>query len=645
MEPLKDAFAAVTSDENPKIKEEVLSSDEYNFPEKVATSRKSASEEEREFKVTFGKDGRKHTVRGRLTDSLFSALRSNQRVCAWMNRTKRKEFHLIDKTKSWDSFINLGMPLKYVPDGSQFEMKSYKLTDEVWYRQYDDRRECILFYVRGIGSRMESHGKQSRTVIKNGSLINEYCTFCIFAPKEESIKDALCNDGRFMSFLKEENWTLVKKGTITENNYLVKILSDQPDEVYEIHVESKKGARYSGDLNKKQNDLDLARGQLCILEKPQGQPDFEEGQLSASKTQQPQPDYEQGQLGTSKLQQQQEFECQLLHLYPKLKEEGEKIFNFLNKKDLEVCKKNFGKEVNDSLSAILVETLATRMNSVGYIEWRNDLGCVHGFATCFVLHGRYILTCYHVVEKIVGEGSEAKDWGNRIKQLARVTFSYKKEHPPREKWFSLENWFEISDKDLDFAVLKLEENESKSHPPPGLLQFHSPPPPNGPVFITGHPKGGIKSMDVCVVVSVFERGNKYSNHLQQHQNSECSRYMCGYNSDEKCIHSYNPKGFDREKNSPDLVTYNTCFFEGSSGSPVFDKNGKLVAMHAAGFAYKMGNKECSIIEWGYLICSIILKIKSKFGSWFDSTFSPDTSEDNSHVDAFQNEAEEKMDCS
>lgn len=592
--------------------------------------------------MTFGEDGGKHVVRARLTDSLLSALRSNQHVRTWMDRNKKKEFHLIEKKKTWNSFINLGMPLKYLSDDSEFEMKSYKLTDEVWYRQYDNRRECILFYVRGTGSR--NRGKQSRTIIKNGRLINKYCTFCIFAPKGESIKDALCNDGRFLPFLKEGNWTLEQKGTIRGNYDLVETLSDQPDEVYEINVQPKKGAGYSSDLNKKQNDLDLAGGQLSTPEMPQPQPDCEQGHLSASKTQQPQPDCEQGQLSTSKLLQQQYFECQLLHVYPKLKEEGQNIYKFLSHKykDFEVYKKNFGKEVNNSLSAKLVETLGTRMNSVGYIEWKNILGCLQGAATCFVLYGRYILTCHHVVKKIVGEGTEAKDWGNRIKQLARVTFSYKEDYPT-EKWFSLENWFQISDEDLDFAVLKLEESESENHPPPGLLQFHSPPPPNGPIFITGHPKGRIKSMDVCLVVSIFERGNQYSEHLQKRQKIQCSNYVCGYNSDKRCIHAYNPKGFEEKKNSPDLVTYNTCFLEGSSGSPVFDKNGRLVAMHASGFAYKMSNKECSIIEWGYLICSIIFKMRSKFKPWFDSTFPPHTSQDSSRVDAFQNELEEEMD--
>ncbi|ETE70011.1 hypothetical protein L345_04182, partial [Ophiophagus hannah] len=564
-----------------------------------------------------------------------------------MDSKKTEEFHLIEKRQSFDACVNLGMPLKYVSEDSQFEMKSYKLktqennenTNGRWYRQYDNsEKEGIVFYVNGTGSRMESHGKQSRKVINNDKLIKEYCLFCIFAPKGESIKDALCKDGRFLPLLKEANWSLIKDGSQIDNTFSVNKLSDQ---TYEIVVKSKKG-----DQKKKPNYLDLEGQQLSTLENPQPPLDFEEGELSASKKQPPEPDCEQGQLSISKKQQQQDFEWQILQLYPKLKEEQENIGKFLgcNKKDvIEVYKRDFGKEINDSLSFKLVKTLAKYGDSVGYIEWRNiNLG-FQGVATCFVLHGRYILTCHHVIRFIVGEGIEAKDWGNIIKQSARVTFSYEEQHCT-QKWFSLENWFEIGDEDLDFAVLKLEENENKSnHPPSGLLQLHFPPPANGPIFIIGHPNGEIKSMDICLVVSVFDRGTEINNSLHKCQKIEHSNVHD--NSLQKdYIHMYNPKN-EKKISNPNVVTYNTCFSEGSSGSPVFNKNGQLVALHAAGFVYTVGNKVYNIIEYGYSMYSIILKIQSKFKDWYDTIIAPEAMEDSSHVDAFPSEAEEEMDQS
>ncbi|XP_070583091.1 serine protease FAM111A isoform X1 [Erythrolamprus reginae] len=658
MELLKEDSVAGTSDEIPKIKEEVQMNDEYDVP-RMEVSCMDASKEERTFTVTFTGSGKKHQVRGKLTDSLLSALTSSKYICDWMNGKKSaKEFHLIEKKDSWPVCFNMGMPLKYVSDGSQFEMKFYKVakkenSDEIWYRHYDDRKEdCVVFYVNGIASRMESHGAQTRRIIKNSSLLNEYCTFCIFAPRGESIKDALCNDGRFLPLLKEMNWTLVKDGISIDNDFLVATLSN---EVYEIEVESKKGARYSGDLNKKRNDSDFGGWKLSTLEKPQPQPqpDFEEGQLSASKILQPEPDCEQGELSASK-KQQPELDCEqgqlsvskkqqqqvlALCLYPNLWKEIQNMKKLLtdNKKNvLQVYKRNFGKEINDSLPFTSVKNAAKYGGSVGYIEWRN------GAATCFVLRGRYILTCHHVIKLIVGEGIEAEDWGNRIKHSAQVTFTYEEKQCPIENWFSLENWFEIADEDLDFAVLKLEEN--KSSPPPGLLQLNFPPPPNGPIFIIGHPNGGVKSVDNCLVVSIFERGKAFRDRLQQDQKNEHCHSVCGYRPEERCIHMYHPKFFEEGSSNPNVVTYNTCFLEGSSGSPVFNRKGELVALHAAGFAYKMKNKECSVIEIGYSIHSIISKIESKFKSWYDAVIGPDAREDSSHVDASLSEAREEMDC-
>uniref|UniRef100_A0A8C6VAC9 Protein FAM111A n=1 Tax=Naja naja TaxID=35670 RepID=A0A8C6VAC9_NAJNA len=648
MEKLKDDSVAGTSDENPKIKEEVLINNEYDFPEKVPTSCKDASEE-RTFKVIFSENGKKYLVSGRLTDSILSALQSSTDVRDWMDSKKTEEFHLIEKKESLNVCVNLGMPLKYVSEDSQFEMKSYKLRtrrknkkiNEGWYRQYDNsEKECIVFYVCGTGSRMESHGALGRRLITNNSLLREYCLFCIFAPEGESIKDALCKDGRFLPLLKEEDWALLQGASQIANTFSVNRLSG---ETYEIVVKSKKGNQ-----NKKRNYSDLEGQQLSTPENPQPPPDFEEGELSASKKQQSEPDCEQGQLSTSKKQQQQNFGWQILQLYPKLKEELENIGKFLghNKQDvIEVYKRNFNREINNSFSFKLLRTLAKYGDSVGCIEWRDNLGCVHWVGTCFVLCGRFILTCQHVVTKMVGEGTEAKDWGNIIKQSARVTFSYE-EQRPTQNWFSFENWFEIADEDLDFAVLKLEENENKSHhPPSGLLQLHSLPPANGLICIIGHPEGKIKSLDSCLVVSMLERGNEFNNHLYKRQKIDHSNCVCDKNLLKECIHMYNPKDFERERSHPNVVTYNSCFFGGSSGSPVFDTNGQLVALHAAGFLYRMRNKEYSIIEYGYSMHSIISKIKSKFKDWYDTITAPEATEDSSQVDAFLSDAGEEMDCS
>lgn len=68
-----------------------------------------------------------------------------------------------------------------------------------------------------------------------------------------------------------------------------------------------------------------------------------------------------------------------------------------------------------------------------------------------------------------------------------------------------------------------------------------------------------------------------------------------------------------------MVTHDTTFFGGSSGSPVFDSNGSLVAMHAAGITCTDQNGVFNIIEFGFTMESILANIKQT-KEWYDTIF-------------------------
>ncbi|XP_062823216.1 serine protease FAM111A-like [Anolis carolinensis] len=324
------------------------------------------------------------------------------------------------------------------------------------------------------------------------------------------------------------------------------------------------------------------------------------------------------------------FKSDLLNAYPDLEKQSEIINNFFqnvrkqpkHKNDIfRVYKEAFCKEKKNSIPVKLAYLHVNLSHSVGYIMW--DKFLKKGSATCFVLCDKYILTCHHVVKFIVGEGVEEKDWARKISQSACVTFSYVDSHPNSDpgNWFELEEWFEISDMDLDFAVLKLKENENKSSPPDGLVEFTFDLPCNGLIDIIGHPDGETKQIDGCSVINVNERPEELLHRVQQEQETQCIE--CGIDANgTKCIHLYNPRGFPEAIDNHNTVTYDTSFFHGSSGSPVFDRNGRLVAMHAAGYLYRGKCKEKSIIEFGYSMMSILAVIEKKNKSWYDSEIGP-----------------------
>ncbi|XP_030417772.1 protein FAM111A-like [Gopherus evgoodei] len=545
---------------------------------------KKSTEEEQEFTVNLGDGGKDHVVIGKTHDSIYKALMAQADIHARLDKEKGKEIHLLGK-KGIEGYVNLGMPLQYVPENSHFEMKFYKVNRNpkgvVGYRQFESKgKKCVIFYVSSFGNRLENNARYR--ILWCRQLVKDLSKLCVFAPEGETIKDALCKDGRFHSCLEEKEWKLVENGKCRTSNHCVDNLANKS---FEVVVKTKQPFK-ARDCSR--ND------QSCMAS--------EEGQ---GKT-------------------YHYFKPILLDLYPDLKKQSTVIDELFAKafaKALEegkskravfkLYRENFGKETKNSILIKVHKRLGVLSDSVGFIEWANNGN--NGSATCFVLHDKYVLTCHHVVGHIVGEGVEEKDWASIISHSARVTFSYEDKYPKENSWFSLAPWFEISDKDLDFAVLKLEGDRSSL--PAGLVRFSHPLPFNGLIYIIGHPDGQAKSADGCTVVPVFERKRECHCRVQRGQ-KVCNSVRCG-SEDRQCIHMFTQRSFQEVINNPNVVTYDTSFFFGSSGSPVFNADGQLVAMHTAGYKYEKNKQLHSIVEFGFSMVAILAAIKKKYKAWYE----------------------------
>ncbi|KAL7857504.1 hypothetical protein SRHO_G00164030 [Serrasalmus rhombeus] len=138
---------------------------------------------------------------------------------------------------------------------------------------------------------------------------------------------------------------------------------------------------------------------------------------------------------------------------------------------------------------------------------------------------------------------------------------------------------------LDFALLELEESEEWQLPD-GLLTKYRPSPPRGGICIIGHPDGGDKKMDPTFIVEPQNQFKSVKTHIIK--NKELHPFM-----QKNCLK--NEWTFDSSR-----ITYNSCFFYGSSGSPVFDSLCNLIGIHSGGYSY-MGHagETKSIIEFAY----------------------------------------------
>ncbi|XP_064220933.1 serine protease FAM111A-like [Aotus nancymaae] len=456
------------------------------------------------------------------------------------------------------------MPLSCFPERCRVFITFYKSKSKqkenkkVFFRRDKASTDCVKFYIHAIGI-----GKYKRKIVKCGKLHKKGYKLCVYAYKGETIKDALCKDSRFRSFLENDDWKLIENhDSILENTQLVDQLEDR---LFQVEVEKRMGPSEAGPQNPESE-----KRNTCVLRE------------------------------------------QIMSQYPSLKRESEKIRENFKKKMkgkngktlFNLHRKTFGKVTKNSYSVKVLKLLAHLSDSVGHLFWD---GATAGCATCFVFKGLFILTCQHVINLIVGKGIEPSKWADIIGQCVRVTFRYEEPQEKEMNCFSVEPWYEIYNEELDYVVLKLKENGQQV--PMELYNGIASVPLSGLIHIIGHPYGEKKQTDACVVIPQDQRANKCQERIQAKE-AESPEY----------VHMYTQRSFQKIVHNPDVITYDTQFFFGASGSPVFDSKGSLVAMHAAGFAYDYQNESRSIIEFGSTMESILYDIKLRYKPWYEEIF-------------------------
>ncbi|CAH6793799.1 serine protease FAM111A [Phodopus roborovskii] len=506
----------------------------------------------------------KHELIHSETDSLYTALSTLEAVKEEIKNHQGKEMLVCGK-EGIKGYINLGMPLCCFPVGSHMHITFSQSKSEPkeitrLFEPQEQASTCyVLFYIHAIGSKR-------KRIVKCGELHKKGNKLCVCGFKGETIKDTLRKDGRFL-FTESDHWKLISElDTIIENNQPVDELGGK---LFQVEAEQTKNLKV---VSVTQNSELENRNFLKVDER-------------------------------------------IVNEYPMLKEQQATLTAYIKEESektkkkaslFKIHKENFGKLTKNSTFVKMYKHLSRFSDSVGFLWWDNNGN--GGCATCFVFKGLYIFTCRHVITDIVGEGTEPSMWASIISQCVKVIFDYE-EFPLREdNVFNVKPWFEISNNELDYAVLELEENGLQV--PAGLYNGRGPAPLNGLIYIIGHPDGGRKSIDACTVVPQGDRGRKCEENVQ-------ARQAAGYHV--PFIHMFTQRSFHEMLHNPHVVTYDTTFFGGSSGSPVFDSNASLVAMHSAGFTCPYQSGVSNIIEFGSTMESIIADIKHN-EDWYNKIF-------------------------
>ena len=273
----------------------------------------------------------------------------------------------------------------------------------------------------------------------------------------------------------------------------------------------------------------------------------------------------------------------------------------------------FGKVASSKIPARIMPVVTQAIKSVGLIKCGNCTG------TCFLVADDWVITAQHVINNINTTRSESTDterhrtisiYFNFLSQLElgeidaeidekRLLFG---EGKPDEK--------------LDYVICGIEwvNPEMPKWEPLGPL-VRSVLPHSGQVILVGHPNSEEKAIEICNILPSYnwhatlcKRAADAEEYCNEHP-EECSIYS-GENV--RCVHIY--KGRYLQGNHPDQLPYDTSFFEGSSGSPVFNSNGHIIAMHTQGYPfYKYkSSKEVSLMEFGVSFAAIYRDVKQQY---------------------------------
>lgn len=218
-----------------------------------------------------------------------------------------------------------------------------------------------------------------------------------------------------------------------------------------------------------------------------------------------------------------------------------------------------------------------------------------GFAkgTGFLLFNRFVLTNAHVVGDLV-------PLKQITKQKLTAVFEFEDLNSGREMPLKENVVAFLKDKDdmgnhLDFALLEL--NCDLKLDVPELLMWYSTPPIRGGVCIIGHPEGGVKRMDPCFIIPKGGREEAAVRYYEINKNLEVYHVIT-----QDCLAE------DKVKRESQIL-YSSCFFHGSSGSPVFDDLCNLIGVHTGGYVYEgKGKKTRSVMEYALPIFPILVHI-------------------------------------
>ncbi|KAM7374529.1 hypothetical protein PAMP_007180 [Pampus punctatissimus] len=444
-------------------------------------------------------------------------------------------------------------------------------------RRKGPRGELVMFHVLTKG------GKKVVKIMRNLAIQAKYQEITVYAYKGENVKQALKRDGRFLSIVFKKNCALSHTSTEV-NTEMSNLVDDLDGKTFKIILLSR-----SSPLESQPGSLD----DDYMVQSESRRTDSDENQTLSEQSTTTQSVNDDAKKNIHEIPNS---ETMVQHLSSEFKgvvnqmKNGPKLSRVQNRFHVE-----FGKNAQMLAEVKTMKKLMQLSDSVCQV--RID-GCAEGSG--FLLFDKFVLTNGHVVKNFYHASK------GQLEERLTVHFSYESIDQMEgeqqsgakvvvEEIVAADYSYDVSGNMCDWALLRLRADQAL---PNGLLKHFGFLPQCGGICIIGHPDGGVKKYDPCFVIPSHERNQIMEKHNLENPGDEGVESFFGVSNIQMVTRNF----FE----CLPYLTYETCFYFGSSGSPVFDKHCNVVAIHTGGYPYQNAKgRDPTVIEYGQPLSIII----------------------------------------